>query len=45
LSKGSVKFNDLGFLMVIVGGPKTMVTRNPRRFLKALVMGHRGKWT
>ena len=39
------KINDFGFLMVMVGGPKTMAKRNPRHFLKALVMGQGGERT
>ena len=40
-----VRKNKLGFLLVMVAGPKTMTKKNPYRFLKAFVMGHRVKQT
>ena len=38
-------YNDLTFLVVMVGGPKIMVKRNPHHFLKALFTGHSMKWS
>jgi len=44
VTKGHEK-NDLGFLVVMVGGPKTMTKRNSFHFLKASVMGYIVKQT
>lgn len=42
---GREEKNDLGFLMVMVGGLKIMTMRSLHDFSKALAMGHSVKWT